>query len=108
ASLTEVRSRIGRAIECKFNLRDMAIGSSLHALNRRSEAIDSVAVGDNVGDIFTLPDELNVSLGSFDKPRVAGFAPMRIANKRISSRADIIVRIGPRRYRLTPGDVCFG
>lgn len=106
--LTEVRSRIGRPIESKSNLRDMVIGPSLNALNRRSEAIDSIGVGDNVGNISGLPDELKVPLGSFDKPRVAGFAPMRIANKCISGRPNIIVRIGPRRYRLMRGDVCFG
>jgi hypothetical protein len=108
SGLPEVRSRIGRPIESKLNLPDMVIRPSLHALNRRSEAIDSIAVGDNVGDISGLPDELNVPLGSFDKSRVAGFAPMRIANKCISSRADIIVRIGPRGYRLMRRDVCFG
>jgi hypothetical protein len=33
--------------------------------------------------------------------------PMRIADKSVSSRSNVIIRVGPRRYR-SMHDVCFG
>jgi hypothetical protein len=33
---------------------------------------------------------------------------MRIADKSVSSRSNVIIRVRPRRYRLMHGDVCFG
>ena len=106
--LTVVRVRIGRRIKRKFNLLDILIGLGCYSLNRRPEVIDHVVVGDNVRDVLGLTDDLNVSLGSLDVPRVARFAPMRIADKSVSSRSNVIIRVRPRRYRLMHGDVCFG
>src|SRR4029077_1010830 len=48
------------------------------------------------------------SLRPLDVPRVARLVPMRIADKSVSSRSDVIIGVGPRRYRLLRGDVCFG
>jgi len=106
--LTVVRVRIGRRIKRKFNLLDILIGLGCYSLNRRPEVIDHVVVGDNVRNVLGLTDDLNVSLGSLDVPRVARFAPMRIADKSVSSRSNVIIRVRPRRYRLMHGDVCFG
>jgi len=91
SSLTEVGLRIGRRIECKFNLLDILICFGCYSLNWRPEVIDYVVVRDNVRDVLCLSDDLNVSLGPLDKPRVARFAPMRIADKSVSSRSDAII-----------------
>ena len=106
--LTVVRVRIGRRIERKFNLLDILIGLCRYGLNRRPKVIDHVVVGDNVRDVLSLTDDLNVSLGWLDVLRVARFVPMRIADKSVSSRSNVIIRVGPRRYRSIHGDVCFG
>jgi hypothetical protein len=108
SGLAEVGLRIGRRIERKSNLLDILIGFDCYSLNRRPEVIDHVVVRDNVRDVLCLTDDLNISLGSLDVPRVARFAPMRIADKSVSSRSNAIIRVGPRRYRLMHGDVGFG
>ena len=91
SGLTEVGLRIGRWIERKFNLLNILIGFGCYSLNRRPEVIDHVIVRDNVRDVLCLTDDLNVSLGSLDVPRVARFAPMRKADKSVSSRSDAII-----------------
>ena len=91
SGLTEVGLRIGRWIERKFNLLNILIGFGCYSLNRRSEVIDHVVVGDNVCDVLCLTDDLNVSLGWLDIPRVARFAPMRIADKSVSGRSNTII-----------------
>ena len=106
--LTVFRVRIGRRINRKFNLPDILIGPCGYSLNRRPEVIDHVIVGDDVRDVLSLIDDLNVSLGWLDVLRVALFVPMRIVDKNVSSRSNPIVRVGPRRYRWIHGDVCFG
>jgi len=105
--LTVVRVRIGRRIKRKFNLLDILIGLCRYGLNRRPEVIDHVVVGDNVRDVLSLIDDLNVSFGWLDVLRVARFVPMRIADESVSSRSNVIIRVGPRRYRLIHGEVCF-
>ena len=106
--LTVFRVGIGRRINRKFNLLDILIGPGRYSLNRRPEVIDHVIVGDDVCDVLSLVDDLNVSLGWLDVLRVAPFVPPRIADKNVSSRSNPIVRVGPRRYRWIHGDVCFG
>ena len=106
--LTVFRVRTGRPIKRKFNLLDILIGLCRYGLNRRPEVIDHVVGGDNVRDVLSLTDDLNVSLGRLDVPRVARFVPMRIADKNVSSRSNVIIRVGPSRYRRILGDVCFG
>ena len=91
SGLTEVCLRIGRRIECKFNLLDILIGFGCYSLNRRPEVIDHVIVRDNVRDVLCPTDDLNALLGSLDVPRVARFAPMRKADKSVSSRSDAII-----------------
>ena len=91
SGLTEVCLRIGRRTECKFNLLDILTGFGCYSLNRGPEVIDHVIVRDNVRDVLCLTDDLNVSLGSLDVPRVARFAPMRKADKSVSSRSDAII-----------------
>ena len=96
--LTVFRVGIGRRINRKFNLLDILIGPCRYSLNRRPEVIDHVIVGDDVRDVLSLIDDLNVSLGWLDILRVAPFVPTRIVDKNVSSRSNPIVRIGPRRY----------
>jgi len=106
--LTVFRVRTGRRIKRKFNLLDILIGLCRYGLNRRPEVIDHVVGGDNVCDVLSLIDDLNVSLARLDVLRVARFVPMRIADKSVSSRSNVIIRVGPRRYRWIHGEVCFG
>ena len=106
--LTVVRFRIDRPTKRKLNLLDVLIGPSRYGLNRWPEVIDHVVVGDNVRNILSLTDDLNITLGWLDVLRVARFVPMRIADKSVSSRSNVIIRVGPRRDRLTYGDVRFG
>jgi hypothetical protein len=93
--LTVVRFRIGRRINRKFNLLDVLIGFCRYGLNRRPEVIDHVVVGDNVRDVLSLTDDLNVSLKWLYILRIARFAPMRIAEKSVGSRSNAIIRVGP-------------
>jgi len=97
--LTVFRVRIGRRSKRKLNLLDILIGLCRYGLNRRPEVIDDVVGGDDVRDVLSLIDDLNVSLARLDVPRVARFVPMRIVDKNVSSRSNVIIRVGPRRYR---------
>jgi hypothetical protein len=106
--LTVVRSPCGRGVKRKLNLLDVLIGLSGYILNRRPEVADHIVVGDNVRDVPGLTDDLNVSLRGHNVSRVAGLAPVRIADKSIGCRSNAIIRVGPGRYRLLRGDVCFG
>ena len=106
--LTEFRVGIGRRIKRKFYLLDILIGLCRHGLNRRPEIIDHVVVGDNVRDVLSLTDDLNVSLGWFDVLRVARFLPMSVADKSVSGWSNAIISVRPRRDRLIHGEVCFG
>ena len=107
-SLTVFRVRVGRRTKRKFNLLDILIGLCRYGLNPRPEVIDHVVVGDNVRDVLSLIDDLNVSLGWLEVLRVVPFVPMRIADKSVGSRPNAIIRVGPRRYRWIRGEVCFG
>jgi len=107
-SLTVFRVRIGRRSKRKFNRLDILIGLRRYGLNRRPEVIDDVVGGDDVRDVLSLIDDLNVSLARLDVLRVARFVPMRIVDKNVSSRSNPIIRVGPRRYRWIHGEVCFG
>ena len=100
--LPVVRVRIGCRIKRKFDLLDILIGLCRNGLNRRPEVIDHVVVGDNVRDVLSLADDLNVALGWLDVLRIARFVPMRIADKRVSSRSNAIIGVGPRRYGSVP------
>jgi hypothetical protein len=108
SGLAVVGLRIISRMNRKLNLLDILVGPGCYSLNPRPEVIDHVVIGDNVRDVPALTDELNVSLGSLDVPRVARFMPMRIADERISGRSNAIIRVGPGRYRLMRGDVSFG
>ena len=107
-SLTVVRVSTRRRIKRKFNLLDILIGLCRYRLHRRPEVIDHVVVGDNVRDVSSLINDLNVALGWLDVPRIARFVPMRKVDKNVSSRSNPIIRVGPRRYRWIRGEVCFG
>ena len=100
--LTVVRFRIGRRTNRKFNLLDVLIGIRRYGLNRRPEIIDHIVVGDNVSDVPCLADDLNVPLRWLDIRGIARFVPMRIADKRVSSRSNAIIGVGPRRYGSVP------
>jgi hypothetical protein len=106
--LTVVRVRTGRRTKRKINLLDILIGPCRYGLNRRPEVIDYVVGGDNVRDVLSLVDDLNISPGWLDVLRVARFVPMRKVDKNVSSRSNPIIRVGPRRYRWIRGEVCFG
>ena len=108
SGLAVVGLRIVNRMKRKLNLLDILVGLGCYSLNCRPEVIDHVVVGDNVRDVPGLTDDLNVSLGSLDVPRVARFTPMRIADERISGGSNAIIRVGPGRYRLMRGDVGFG
>jgi len=96
-SLTEVRLGTFHRRKGKINLLDVPIGPCRYGLNRRPEVIDYVVVGDNVGDIFGLTDDLNVAFRTLDEPGVTLFVPMRIADKSVSSRSNAIMRVRPVR-----------
>jgi hypothetical protein len=106
--LTIVRLRINRRIKRKFYLLDILTGLCRYGLNRRTEVIDHVVVGDDIRDVLSLTDDLNVSLRRLNELLVARFMPMSVANKNVSSRSYVIIRVGPGRYWLLLGDVCFG
>ena len=106
--LTVVRLPTRRRTKCQLNWLDILIGPSRDVLNRRPEVVDHIVVVDNVRDVPGLVDDLNVSLGGHNVPRVIRFAPMRVADKGVSRRSNAIIRVGPGRYRLLHGNVCFG
>ena len=106
--LTVFRVRIGCLTKRKFYLLDILISLCRYGLNRGTEVIDHIVIGDDVSNVFALIDDLSVLFGWPDVLRIARFVPMSIADKRVSSRANAIIRIGPRGDRLIHGDVCFG
>jgi hypothetical protein len=96
-SLTKIRSRAGRGCQSKVNLLDVPIGPGGYGLHRRTEVINYVIISDNVSDIPSLVDYLNVSFRGFDVSGVTRFVPMRKADKSVRCRPDIIARVGPGR-----------
>ena len=105
--LAIIRSRVGHRVKRNFNLLNILIGHPRNVLHRWPEVVDHVVVIDNICDVLRLPDDLHVLLRGLDIRRVAGLTPMRITDKSVSSRSNAIIRVGPRRYRLTRRDVCF-
>jgi len=93
--LTVVHFRTGGWIECQFDLLNIPVGFGRDGLNRRPEVIDHVVVGDNVGDVPGLTIDLNVPTAWLDIAGVARFVPMRKPDKRIGSRSNVIIRVGP-------------
>ena len=93
--LTIVRSGVGHRIKRNFNLLNILIGHPRDVLHRWPEVIDHVVVSDNVGDVPGLTIDLNVPTARLDIAGVARFVPMRIPDKRIGSRSNVIIRVGP-------------
>jgi hypothetical protein len=89
--LTIFRFRICRPIEFKLNLLDALIGPSFYVLYPWTEVIDHVVVGNNVRDVRRLPDDLNVSFGALDEPRIVRFPPMRVTDESVSSWSDAVI-----------------
>ena len=106
--LTIVRSPAGRRVKRQLNLLDVLIGPSRYILNRGPEIVDNIVIADNVRDVPGFIDDLNVSLLAHDVSRVAGLAPVRIADKGVGRRSNTIIRVGPGRDRLLRGNICLG
>jgi hypothetical protein len=81
----------GGRVNREFNLLDILVGLSGNGLNRWPEVVDHIVIGNNVGDILGLINDLNVSFGRFDVLRVTRSRPMRIGNKGVSRRSNVIV-----------------
>jgi hypothetical protein len=93
SGLAVVRLGIGRSVECQLNLRDGMIGPSFNRLHPWPEVIDHVVPGNDVGDVFRLSNDLDISFGSLDVARVVRFPPVRKADERVGSRSNVIMRI---------------
>jgi hypothetical protein len=106
-SLTKVRSGTCHWRQGKVNLLDVPIGPGRYGLHWRTEVINYVIVSDNVGDIPSLVDYLNVSFRGFDVAGVTRFVPMRKADKSVSRRSNVIARVRPGRDRSIPRNLCL-
>jgi hypothetical protein len=96
-SLTEIRSRASRGRQSKVNLLDVPIGPGGYGLHRRAEVINYVIISDNVSDVPSLVDDLNIPFRGFDVAGVTRFVPTRKADKSVRRRPDVIARVGPGR-----------
>jgi hypothetical protein len=96
-SLTEIRSRARRGRQSKVYLLDVPIGPGGYGLHRRTEVINYVIVSDNVRDILSLVDDLNIPFRGFDIAGVTRFVPTRKADKSVGRRSNVIARVGPGR-----------
>ena len=82
-------------IKCKLNRLDILIGLGRNGLNLWTEIIYHRVIGDNIGHILGLADDLHVLSRRHDILRVARSRPMRIADKTISRRSNAVIRIRP-------------
>jgi hypothetical protein len=76
-------------------------------LDLRAVVVNHRVVSDDIRHILRLVDDLHILSSWLDVPRVARGRPVRIPDKAVGRRSNVIIRIRPGRNRNLRRDIGF-